>query len=221
MSFVAAVFRRAMDVLLLGCLLLLVDGCDRTKAASSAPPPPVVQVATVVQHDTPIYSEGVATLDAYVNAQIQPRVAGYIIRQNYKEGSVVRKGDVLFEIDPRPFKAALDQAKEQLAQAEAQLANATADVQRDTPLAQARAIAQSQLDTEIQAKLGTQALVLAAKANVEQDELNMEFTKVTSLVPGIAGIAQVQIGGLVGPSSVLTSVSQGIPTKPISQEDNQ
>jgi len=178
MSFVAAVFRRAIDVLLLGCLLLLVDGCDRTKAASSAPPPPVVQVATVVQQDTPIYSEWVATLDGYVNAQIQPRVAGYIIRQNYKEGSVVRKGEVLFEIDPRPFKAALDQAKAQLAQAEAQLGKASLDVQRDTPLAQARAIAQSQLDTEIQAKLGTQALVLAAKANVEQAELNMEFTKV-------------------------------------------
>ena len=213
MSFVAALFRRAMDVLLLGCLLLLVDGCDRTKAASSAPPPPVVQVATVVQQDTPIYSEWVATLDGYVNAQIQPRVAGYIIRQNYKEGSVVRKGEVLFEIDPRPFKAALDQAKAQLAQAEAQLGKASLDVQRDTPLAQARAIAQSQLDTEIQAKLGTQALVLAAKANVEQAELNMEFTKVTSLVTGIAGIAQVQIGGLVGPSSVLTSVSQVDPIK--------
>jgi len=213
MSFVAAVFRRAMDVLLLGCLLLLVDGCDRTKAASSAPPPPVVQVATVVQQDTPIYSEWVATLDGYVNAQIQPRVAGYIIRQNYKEGSVVRKGEILFEIDPRPFKAALDQAKAQLAQSEAQLGKASLDVQRDTPLAQARAIAQSQLDTEIQAKLGAQALVLAAKANVEQAELNVEFTKVTSLVTGIAGIAQVQIGGLVGPSSVLTSVSQVDPIK--------
>jgi len=166
-----------------------------------------------VQQDTPIYSEWVATLDGYVNAQIQPRVAGYIIRQNYKEGSVVKKGDVLFEIDPRPFKAALDQAKAELAQAEAQLGKASLDVQRDTPLAQARAIAQGQLDTEIQAKLGAQATVLAAKANVEQAELNVEFTKVTSLVTGIAGIALVQIGGLVGPSSVLTSVSQVDPIK--------
>src|SRR6267154_536172 len=180
MSFIAAVSRRAIDVLLLGCLLLLLDGCDRSKAAS-VPAPPVVQVATVVQQDTPIYSEWVATLDGYVNAQIQPRVAGYIIRQNYKEGSVVGKGEVLFEIDPRPFKAALDQAKAQLAQAEAQLGKASLDVQRDTPLAQARAIAQSQLDTEIQAKLGARAQVLAAKANVEQAELNVEFTKVTSL----------------------------------------
>jgi len=168
---------------------------------------------SVIQQDVPIYSEWVAILDGYVNAQIQPHVSGYIIRQNYKEGSVVRKGEVLFEIDPRPFKAALDQAKGQLAQAEAQLGKASLDVQRDTPLAEARAIAQSQLDTEIQAKLGAQAIVLAAKANVEQAELNMEWTRVTSLVNGIAGIAQVQIGNLVGPTSVLTSVSQVDPIK--------
>jgi RND family efflux transporter MFP subunit len=212
MSFMAAVSRGTINALSLGCVLLFLDGCDGSKAAS-VPAPPVVQVATVVQQDTPIYSEWVATLDGYVNAQIQPRVAGYIIRQNYKEGSVVGKGEVLFEIDPRPFKAALDQAKAQLAQAEAQLGKASLDVQRDTPLAQARAIAQSQLDTEVQAKLGAQATVLAAKANVEQAELNVEFTKVTSLVTGIAGIALVQIGGLVGPSSVLTSVSQVDPIK--------
>src|SRR6266849_1304253 len=212
MSFKATVSGRAINVLLLGYVLLFLDGCNGSKAAST-PPPPAVEVVTVVQQDTPIYSEWVATLDGYVNAQIQPRVPGYIIRQNYKEGSVVRKGEVLFEIDPRPFKAALDQAKAQLAQAEAQLGKASLDVERDTPLAQARAIAQSQLDTEIQAKLGAQAMVLAAKANVEQAELNMEFTRVTSLVSGIAGIAQVQIGNLVGPTSVLTSVSQVDPIK--------
>ena len=212
MSFMAAISRGTINALSLACVLLFLDGCDGSKAAS-VPAPPVVQVATVVQQDTPIYSEWVATLDGYVNAQIQPRVAGYVIKQNYKEGSVVGKGEVLFEIDPRPFKAALDQAKAQLAQAEAQLGKASLDVQRDTPLAQARAIAQSQLDTEIQAKLGAQATVLAAKANVEQAELNVEFTKVTSLVTGIAGIALVQIGGLVGPSSVLTSVSQVDPIK--------
>src|SRR6266852_1680037 len=212
MSFKATVSGRAINVLLLGYVLLFLDGCNGSKAAST-PPPPAVEVVTVVQQDTPIYSEWVATLDGYVNAQIQPRVPGYIIRQNYKEGSVVRKGEVLFEIDPRPFKAALDQAKAQLAQAEAQLGKANLDVERDTPLAQARAIAQGQLDTEIQARLGAQALVQAAKANVEQAELNMEFTKVTSLVTGIAGIAQVQIGNLVGPNSVLTSVSQVDPIK--------
>src|SRR5712692_9623654 len=214
MSFIASISRRGFSVLVLGGFLLLLAGCSSSSSkGASAPPPPVVEVATVVQQDTPIYSEWVATLDGYVNAQIQPRVSGYIIKQNYKEGSVVRKGEVLFEIDPRPFKAALDQAKAQLAQAEAQLGKANLDVERDTPLAQARAIAQSQLDTEIQAKLGAQAMVQAAKANVEQADLNLEWTKVTSLVTGIAGIAQVQIGNLVGPNSVLTSVSQVDPIK--------
>jgi membrane fusion protein (multidrug efflux system) len=192
--------------------LLFLAGCGSTKAAPP-PPPLTVEVATVVQQDTPIYSIWVATLDGYVNAQIQPHVTGYIIRQNYKEGSVVNKGDVLFEIDPRPFKAALNQAKAQLAQSEAQLGKARLDVERDTPLAQARAIAQSQLDNEIQARLGGQAQVDAAKANVEQAELNLEWTRVTSLVTGIAGSAQVQIGNLVGPNSILTSVSQVEPIK--------
>lgn len=214
MSLRAWVSRRLFVVVLLGSCLLFLAGCgDNGKAAPAAAPPLAVEVATVVQQDTPIYSEWVATLDGNVNAQIQPHVTGYIIRQDYKEGAVVRQGQVLFEIDPRPFKAALDQAKAQLAQAEAQLGKAELDVQRDTPLAQARAIAQSQLDNEIQAKLGAQASVMAAKANVEQAELNVEWTRVTSLISGIAGIAQVQIGNLVAPTSVLTSVSQVDPIK--------
>jgi len=212
MSFQKSLNCRTFSLVSLTSLVLFAAGCDSTKAAPSPPPVPV-EVATVVQQDTPIYSEWVATLDGYINAQIQPHVTGYIIRQNYKEGAVVRQGDVLFEIDPRPFKAALDQAKAQLAQSEAQLGKARLDVERDTPLAQARAIAQSQLDTEIQAKLGAQAQVDAAKANVEQAQLNLEWTKVTSLVAGIAGIAQVQIGNLVGPNSILTSVSQVDPIK--------
>ena len=214
MSNTASVGQTAMRALVLGGFLLFVAGCSSSNSkASPAAPPLTVEVAPVVQQDTPIYSEWVATLDGYVNAQIQPHVSGYIIKQNYREGSVVSKGEVLFEIDPRPFKAALDQAKAQLAQAEAQLGKARLDVERDTPLAQARAIAQSQLDTEIQAKLGAQAQVQAAMANVEQAQLNIEWTKVTSLVNGIAGIAQVQIGNLVGPSSILTSVSQVDPIK--------
>jgi RND family efflux transporter MFP subunit len=212
MSVLASENHMALRAVALGAFFLALAGCSSGKAKVETPPT-LVEVATVVQQDTPIYSEWVATLDGYVNAQIQPRVSGYLIRQNYKEGSVVRRGEVLFEIDPRPFKAALDQAKAQLAQAEAQLGKASLDVERDTPLAQARAIAQSQLDTEIQAKLGAQALVMAAKANVEQAALNMEWTKVTSLISGVAGIAQVQIGNLVGPGSVLTSVSQVDPIK--------
>jgi RND family efflux transporter MFP subunit len=210
MSLTASVRRTASRALVLGDFLLF---CGCGNKAASAPPPPLVEVATVVQQDTPIYSEWVATLDGFVNAQIQPRVSGYVIRQAYKEGSVVAKGELLFEIDPRPFKAALDQAKGLLAQAEAQLGKAALDVERDTPLAQARAIPRAQLDTEIQAKRGAQAQVQAAKANVEQARLNLEFTRVTSLVNGIAGSAQVQIGNLVGPNSILTSVSQVDPIK--------
>jgi len=169
-----------------------------------------------------VYSEWVATLDGYVNAQVRPQVSGYIIKQNYREGSLVRKGEVLFEIDPRPFQAALDRAKGDLAQAQAQLGKSTLDVERDTPLAEARAIAKSQLDNEIQAKLGAQAVIESDKAAVEQAELNLEWTKVTSLVDGIAGIAQIQIGNLVGSNSILTSVSQLEPIKayfPISERE--
>jgi membrane fusion protein (multidrug efflux system) len=205
---------------LIAAFTLAMVGCGRTQAAAP-PPPPEVRVAPVVQQDVPVYSEWVATLDGYVNAQVRPQVSGYILKQNYKEGSLVRKGQVLFEIDPRPFKAALDRAKGDLAQAEAQLGKSTLDVERDTPLAKARAIAQSQLDNEIQAKLGAQAAIESNRAIVEQAELNLEWTKVTSLVDGIAGIAQVQIGNLVGSNSILTSVSQVDPIKayfPISEQ---
>src|SRR5262245_65490453 len=122
MSSIAFLRRTVSSVPVYGYLLLFLVAC-RDKGGS-APPPPVVEVATVVQKDTPIYGEWVATLDGFVNAQIQPRVAGYVIQQNYTEGSLVKKGQVLFEIDPRPFTAALDQAKAQLAQAEAQLGTA-------------------------------------------------------------------------------------------------
>jgi RND family efflux transporter MFP subunit len=202
-------------------LTVAMLGCGRTQAAGP-PPPPEVRVAPVVQQDVPVYSEWVATLDGYVNAQVRPQVSGYIIKQSYKEGSLVRKGDILFEIDPRPFQAALDRAKGDLAQAQAQLGKSTLDVERDTPLAEARAIAKSQLDNEIQAKLGAQALIESDKAAVEQAELNLEWTKVTSLVDGIAGIAQIQIGNLVGSNSILTSVSQLEPIKayfPISERE--
>jgi RND family efflux transporter MFP subunit len=209
------------------CALLAVPcsaaflGCQSQKAAP-APPPVAVEVVSVVQEDVPIYSEWVATLDGYVNAQIQPQVSGYLIKQNYKEGSFVRKSQVLFEIDPRPFQAVLDQAKAQLAQAEAQLGKTQLDVDRDTPLAKERAIAQSQLDNDIQANLAAKASVKAAEAQVEQAQLNLDFTHVTSLVDGIAGIAQVQIGNLVNQTAALTSVSQVDPIKayfPISEQE--
>jgi RND family efflux transporter MFP subunit len=200
---------------------IFVSGCNKSQATTTTPVPEV-GVTTVEQRDVPVYSEWVATLDGYVNAEIRPQVSGYIIKQDYTEGSLVRKGQVLFEIDPRPFTAALDRAKGDLAQAEAQLGKSTLDVERDTPLAEAKAIAKSQLDNEVQAKLGAQAAVESGRAAVEQAALNLEWTKVTSLVGGIAGIAQVQIGNLVGANSILTSVSQVEPIKaffPISEHE--
>jgi len=187
-------------------------GCGSPKAAPPIPSPEV-EVASIIQKDVPIYSEWIATLDGYVNAQIQPQVTGYVIRQNYKEGSFVSKGQILFQIDARPFRALLDQADAQVAQAEAQLGKTQMDVDRDTPLAKERAIAQSQLDNDIQANRAAQAAVKAAQAQVEQAKLNLEFTDVKSLVDGISGIAQVQIGNLVNPTTILTSVSQINPIK--------
>ena len=197
---------------LLPAIVAWAAGCGSPKAALLVPSPEV-QVATVIQKDVPIYSEWVATLDGYVNAQIQPQVTGYVIRQMYKEGSFVRKGRILFQIDPRPFQALLDQANAQLAQAQAQLGKTQMDVHRDTPLAEARAIARSQLDNDVQANRAAQASVKAAEAQVDQAKLNLEFTDVKSPIDGISGIAQVQIGNLVNPTTVLTSVSQINPIK--------
>jgi membrane fusion protein, multidrug efflux system len=215
-------------------------GCgsdEQTNAQKGPPPPPpTVQVVTVQQHDVALTSEWIATMDGFVNSRIQSHVTGYLIRQNYREGSVVRKGELLFEIDPRPFQATLDQSKAQLAQAQAQviqaqaqLAKAQQDVNRDTPLAEAKAIAQSEMDNDLQAKNGAvaavasfQAAVVAAKAAVEQTELDLSYTKIVSLVDGVAGIALAQVGDLVSPTTVLTSVSQVDPIKvyfPMGEQD--
>jgi RND family efflux transporter MFP subunit len=204
-------------------LLLNGLGCSNGKVRAAAPPPPpVVEVEPVIQKDVPVQGEWVGNLEGYVNAQIQPQVSGYLIRQDYHEGGVVRKGQLLFEIDPRPFQAVLDQAKGQLAQAEAQMANAELNVKRDIPEAEAHAIPQSQLDTDTQALRAAKASVEAAQAAVEQATINLGYTKVTSLIDGIAGINTVQVGNLVGPSAVLTAVSQVSPIKvyfPISEQE--
>lgn len=187
-------------------------GCTH-KETQAAAPPPEVEVTDVVQQDVPIYGEWIAILDGYVNAQIQPQVTGYLMKQDYVEGTVVHRGDVLFEIDPRPFEAALAQAKGQMAEAQAQLGKTILDVQRDTPLAAQSAIPKAQLDNDIQANESAKAVVDAAKAQVDQAQLNLGFTKVRSLVDGIAGLAKGQIGDLVGPTSQLTTVSQVDPIK--------
>jgi len=204
-------------------LLLTLLGCSNSKVqASATPPPPVVEVSPVIERDVPVQGEWVGTLEGFVNAQIQPQVSGYLIRQDYHEGEVVKKGQLLFEIDPRPFQAAVDQAKGQLAQAEAQMANADINVKRDVPEAEAHAIPQSQLDTDTQSLRAAKAAVEADHAAVEQAALNLGYTKVISLIDGIAGITQVQVGNLVVQSTVLTAVSQVNPIKvyfPISEQE--
>jgi membrane fusion protein (multidrug efflux system) len=167
-----------------------------------------VTVVRVAQADVPLTNEWIGTLDGNVNAQIQPQANGYLVRQNYREGSQVSKGQVLFEIDPRPFQAALLQAQGQLGQAQAQLGLAELNVKRDTPLAQAHAIAQSQLDSETQEKAQAEAAVKSAEAAVATANLNLGFTKVKSLINGVAGQATTQVGNLVSAQTVLTSVSQ-------------
>jgi membrane fusion protein (multidrug efflux system) len=204
-------------------LLLNAFGCGDGKVRAAAPPPPpAVEVAPIIQKDVPIQGQWVGTLEGYVNAQIQPQVTGYLIRQDYREGGLVKKDQLLFEIDPRPFQAVLDQAKGQLAQAQAQMANAQLNVKRDIPEAQAHAIPQSQLDTDTQALLAAKASVEADQAAAEAAAINLGYTRVTSLIDGIAGINTVQVGNLVGPSAVLTAVSQVSPIKvyfPISEQE--
>ena len=217
---------RFMATLRRTSLLLLsfgvVSGCAKKAPPPAAPQALPVTVVTLQPTDVPLTGEWVGTLDGNVNAQIQPQASGYLIRQNYREGSQVAKGQVLFEIDPRPFEAALDQARGQLdqakgqvQQAQAQLGLAQINVDRDTPLAKARAIAKSQLDNDTQQKAQTQASVssanasvVAAEAAVANARLNLGFTQVRSLISGVAGQATTQVGNLVNTQSVLTSVSQ-------------
>jgi RND family efflux transporter MFP subunit len=215
--------KQISTALISAMLLLNALGCGTGKVRAAAPPPPqVVEVAPVIQKDVPVQGEWVGTLEGYVNAQIQPQVSGYLIREDYHEGAFVKKGQLLFEIDPRPFQAVLDQAKGQLAEAEAQMANADLNVKRDIPEAEAHAIPQSQLDTDTQSLHGAKAAVEAGQATVEQAELNLAYTRVVSLIDGIAGINTVQVGNLVGPSTVLTAVSRVSPIKvyfPISEQE--
>lgn len=206
------------------------------KPEAQAPRPPTVTVASVEQRDVPIFGEWIGTLAGQVNADIKAQVTGYLLHRDYQEGSYVQKGQLLFEIDPRPFQAVLDQAKGQLAQAEAQLAQSEAqlataganqiksqlDVEKYTPLAKAQAVSQQDLDNAVQTNLANTAQVEAAKAAiaaakaqikageaaVETATINLGFTQVTSPINGIAGVAQAQVGDLVSATSgTLTTVS--------------
>ena len=184
---------------------ILLSACSSKKAA---PPAPVeVEVVRVVQRDVPIVGEWIGTMDGSVNADIRPKVEGYVLRQLYKEGQVVRRNDPLFEIDARQFRAALEQARGTLARAEAQLSKASRDVERFTPLAAQRAVSQQELDNALAAERDGRGGVAAARAAVEQAALNLGWTRVTSPIEGIAGLARTQVGDLVNTQSVMTTVS--------------
>jgi len=188
-------------------LVLLLIGCGKNEPKPTAQPPEV-QVADVLEQDVPVYGEWVAQLNGPVNADITPKVQGYLLRQNYVNGSFVKKGQLLFEIDPRPFEAALDQAKADVERAASSVSKATNDVQRDTPLAKQIAIPQKQLDDDIANQAWATAQLAAAKAQGQQAELNLGWTKVYSPVDGIAGVANSQVGDLVGMTTKMTTVSQ-------------
>jgi membrane fusion protein (multidrug efflux system) len=184
-------------------------------ARKTQPPaaPPTVEVAPAVQKDIPITTEWVGSLDGYVNAEIRPQVEGYLLRLDYREGSFVRRGGLLFEIDPRQFQAALDQAKADLARAQAAEERARLDVSRFTPLVAEKAISQQELDNALSNERQAQANVQAARAAVDRARLNLEWTRVTSPIDGIAGIAKAQTGNLVNSQTVMTTVSQVDPIK--------
>jgi RND family efflux transporter MFP subunit len=214
-----------------GCLVVigLAIGEIKPKRVSGAPSsPPEVEVVQVEQRDVPIFKEWIGTLDGFTNADVRAQVTGYLLAQDYKEGAFVKKGQLLFQIDPRPFKAALDQAEGQLAQAKANLANAQAvqgrtelDVKRYTPLAAEKAASQQDLDNSVQNNLAAIATVETAKAQiktfeaaVETARINLDFTRLIAPIDGIAGLAQLQVGALVSPSSgAVTTVSTVDPIK--------
>jgi len=192
---------------------IFLAGCK--KEQKTPPQPPVVEVMEVIQKDVPIQHEWVGTTDGMVNATIRAQVTGYLIRQNYKEGDLVKKGQVLFEIDPRSFQAALDQANGVLAQQEAQYENARANLARVRTLAAQNALSKKDLDDSIGAEQSILAAVTAARAAVEKAKLDLGFTKITSLIDGMAGIAKAQVGDLLGPAQAgaLTTVSTINPIK--------
>jgi RND family efflux transporter MFP subunit len=213
---------------LLVLALIVGAGCTSKTAQGAQPNTSNVEVVQVQKEDVPIYAEWIGTLDGLVNADVRAQVTGYLLKQGYQEGAFVKQGQLLFQIDPRPFQAALDQAQGQLAQAQAALANAQAvqrrtelDVERYRPLAEQQAASQQDLDNSVQNNLAAIATVQTAKAQiktyeaaVETTKINLDFTRLVAPIDGIAGLAQLQVGALVTPSSgVVTSISTVNPIK--------
>lgn len=225
---------------MVACLVVILSGCDQTpspptdpqarQATASAqapvPPPPQVEVQGVIQRDVPIFQEWVGSLDGMVNAQIRAQVTGYLIRRNYEEGQVVKKDQLLYEIDPRTFRTVLDSALSTLAREEALLKTARLDLDRIQRLLPERAVSVRDRDNALGRVAAGEAQILTAKAAIESARLNLNFTQIRSPITGIAGLSTAQLGDLVGPgsanNSALTLVSQVDPIRayiPISEQD--
>jgi membrane fusion protein (multidrug efflux system) len=201
-------------------LSAVLGGCSTPPPV--APPPPEVRVAAVVQRDVPIHSEWIGTTQGNINAQIRARIKGYLLTRGYTEGTQVKEGDMLFTIDRRPYETALAQARAELERTRAVLAKAERDVTRYRPLAAAGAVSQRELDTAVEAANAGRASVDAARAGVQQAELDLDWTTVRSPIGGVAGIAEAQIGDLIEPNTLLTTVSQLDPVKvqfPVSERE--
>src|SRR5205809_3410669 len=210
--------QRLFTIAASGALLTLIFavGCSRKQSTVVASAPEVL-VTVVTPKDVPRILERVATLDGFINANINAQVQGYIVSRDYQEGSLVKKGDLLFEIDPRPFEAALAQAKGTLAKDKANQVKADADEKRAIDLFNKKVTSDQERDTAIAAAGSTRANVEADEAAVKQAELNLGYTKITAPIDGLAGFANNQVGDLVGPASTtsLTTVSQIDPIKAI------
>ena len=198
-----------------------VLGCRETKP--SAPPPPQVLVVPAEQRDVPVFSEWLGTTEGSIDADIRAQVAGYLIARDYQEGQLVKKGTLLFQIDPRPFQAALDQANGELGRAQSSLDLARIDVARYTPLVAQGAVSRQEYDNAVARQRSSESAVQAARANVDKAKIDLGFTEIRSPIDGIVGVAQAQVGDFVGPSAEpLTSVSQLDPIRvsfPISEQE--
>jgi membrane fusion protein, multidrug efflux system len=204
-------------------ILFGLAGCKKAQTRE-APSSPTVEVASVIKNDVPLYTEWTASTDGYVNATIRAQVQGYLIERDYREGDFVKKGQVLFKIDPRTFQAALEQAAAHVTEQKARWETARANLERIKPLVEKNAISRKDFDDAVGAEQATRASMVAAQAAVDKAQLDLGFTKVVSPVDGIAGIARAQIGNLVGPGSIeeLTMVSTVDPIKvyvPMSEQD--
>ena len=225
---------------MVACLVVTLSGCDQAPSPPTdpqarqapattqapAPPPPPVEVQGVIQRDVPIFQEWVGSLDGMVNAQIRAQVTGYLIRRNYEEGQVVKKDQLLYEIDPRTFQTVLDSALSTLAREEALLKTARLDLDRIQRLLPERAVSVRDRDNALGRVAAGEAQILTAKAAIESARLNLNFTQIRSPITGIAGLSTAQLGDLVGPgsanNSALTLVSQVDPIRayiPISEQD--